>query len=488
MAMAHDLLVISDLHLGEGYAAKTPHVLRLEQELCAFLEHHRDDGRRWRLVINGDMIDLVGMTLMPAEAGLVTGIHPDDHHYGLGARAHVAALKIERVIRHHAEVFRALGRFVAQGHSLEIVVGNHDVELHWPEVQRVLSDGVGRMALEAGAEHTHLAGAITFHGWFFLEEGLAWIEHGHQYDPYCSFEDALEPATDTEEADPNIGALLLRYLGPQMADDINGAYNYTFVGYLQFFVAQGRSRLVGILAAYFGVIRRMVEHWWARGPERIAARRARARGRLREIARRLRLDEDRLVQLAALAKPPVSVDLLRIVRALMVDRLVLLLLVPLVVALMLVLPWPWMPLAVAVAAVPVAWSAWHAVTAREPVDPSETMRRIARRIRTIARVPIVVMGHSHSACAEGDADGEGAGAYFNTGTWVAHDPEQSFTHLRIERTERGVRALLCQWRDGASRAYERAGAVAFATVHHRPEHHRPEHHRREHHRADPRRS
>jgi UDP-2,3-diacylglucosamine pyrophosphatase LpxH len=464
MARARDLLVISDLHLGVvGDGGKTPQILRLEQELCSFLEHHRADGRGWRLVINGDMIDLVGMTLMPADAGFVTGFHPDDHHYGLGARAHAAALKVERVVRHHASVFRALGRFVAAGNSLAIVVGNHDVELHWPEVQRVLLDGIAQAAMEAGGAPEHFADAVTVHGWFFLEEGLAWIEHGHQYDPYCSFEEVLEPATDTEEADPNIGALLLRYLGPHMADDINGAYDYTFFGYLRFWAAQGRTRLLGIGGAYLDVVRRMVQHWRARVPERIAARRARARWRLREISKRLRLDEQRLLHLAALAMPPVSVDLLRIVRALMVDRLVLMLLAPLLIGLLLVLPWPWMPLA-GLAAVPVAWFARHAVIAREPVDPSQAMRKIARRIRAIARVPIVVMGHSHAAWAEGEGDGEGAGAYFNTGTWVAHDPEQSFTHLRIERTERGVRALLCQWRDGSSRAYERAGAYAFATI------------------------
>ncbi|MEZ4238529.1 MAG: hypothetical protein R3F59_20720 [Myxococcota bacterium] len=96
------------------------------------------------------------------------------------------------------------------------------------------------------------------------------------------------------------------------------------------------------------------------------------------------------------------------------------------------------------------------------------MRRIARRIRSLAQVPIVVMGHSHEAWAEAE-EGEGSGAYFNTGTWVASDPERSFTHLRIERTERGVRALLCQWRDGASRAYERVAVPAYATAGRRPE-------------------
>ncbi|MEZ4238530.1 MAG: hypothetical protein R3F59_20725 [Myxococcota bacterium] len=336
-----DLLVISDLHLGEALAADDPQAHRLEEELCAFLEHHRGDGRAWQLVINGDMVDLVGMTLMPADVDPIDGIHPDDHHYGLGARAHVATLKLQKLLAERPAVFAALGRFLAAGHGLAIVVGNHDVELHWPEVQQVLADAIVARAAEAGGDPAHLAQAITFHGWFYLEEGLAWIEHGHQYDPYCSFEDVLEPATDTLEADPNVGALLLRYLGPLMGAQIHGMWGHTFFGFLRFWVAQGRSRVVAILAAYLGVVRRMVEHWRARGPERVAARRERARARLRAVARRLRLEEERLVALAALAKPPVSVELVRIVRALMVDRLALLVLLALAAPLVAVLPWFW---------------------------------------------------------------------------------------------------------------------------------------------------
>ena len=54
------------------------------------------------------------------------------------------------------------------------------------------------------------------------------------------------------------------------------------------------------------------------------------------------------------------------------------------------------------------------------------------------------------------------------GGWPAYDthgnPERAFTHVRIERTAMGVRALLCQWRDGASRAYDADGAAVAASV------------------------
>lgn len=467
-ATGRDLLVISDLHLGDQLGNRSEHTIQLERALVAFLDHHRGDGRAWQLVINGDMIDLIGVTLMPAELGLIGGYHPDDALYGLGARAQVAAAKLRKIVDYHVDVFRALGRFVADGHTVAIVVGNHDAEFHWPEVQRVLADCIATHAIDAGAG-ADAADAITFHGWFYLAEGLAWIEHGHQYDPYCSFEDVLEPAIDEEEVDPNLGALLPRYIGPRMAEDIHHAHSHTFFGFLRMWYAQGASRIAGIGQAYVDVVRRMIEHWRARAPERVAARRARARVRLRRVARRLRLPEERLLALAALAIQPVSVDLLRLIRALMVDRLALLLLGPVVALLpFVVLPWSWVPFGALGAALPIAWFLVHALTAREPTDPSDAMRRIARRIRRLARVPIVVMGHSHSACSEGNAEEEGGGFYFNTGTWVPSDPAHAFTHVRIERTERGVRALLCQWRDGASRVYEAAGACASAFTPVRP--------------------
>jgi UDP-2,3-diacylglucosamine pyrophosphatase LpxH len=403
----------------------------LADQLVAFLGHHREDGRRYRLVVNGDMIDLVGVTLMPGDAGEVVGLHPDDHHYGLGARAHSALAKLAQVIAQNRPVFDALRRFLAAGHEIAIVIGNHDAELHWPEVQELLRQTLGS------------ADRLSFHPWFFFEDGVAWIEHGHQYDPYCSFEDVLAPATDEQEIDPSLGALLPRYVGSRFADPIHEAWGKGFFGFLAFWFRQGRERVLDIGQAYVDVFRRMAEHWQARVPERLAARRALARKRLRAVARRFRLPEEPLFELMALSRPPVGADLFRIVQALMIDRLLLLLLGPALLLLpLMVAPWSWVPWATApVVALLLVW-AWVAGKAREPVDPTDAMRAIAGRIRERLHVPFVVMGHSHRPAAEA--------GYFNTGTWVG----TAFTHLRIERTDRGVRARLCQWVDGASRIFE----------------------------------
>lgn len=458
--MAGDLLVVSDLHLGEALGATSDRTQRLDDALVAFLDHHARDGRDWRLVINGDMLDLVGAVVLPADAGLLAGLHPDDHTYGLGGQAGTAVVKMQAVLQHHEAVFRALGRFLAAGKRVSIVIGNHDAELHWEPVQEVLAGAVARFASEAGASPEQAAD-ITFHPWFFHEEGVAWIEHGHQYDPYCSFEEVLAPATDEVEIDPNLGALLPRYVGTRMTVPVHELWGLGFVDYLRFWFRQGADRVLGILFAYLDVFRRMAEHWRARVPERLAARTALARARLRSLARRMRsrvapkVWETRLLALRSLAPSPIQVGLVRIVRALHLDRLALLVATPaLLLAALALLPWSVQPAAFTLLALVLGgWAAWAAI-AREPVDPSTAMRTAAVRIRQIAEVPFVVMGHTHEPVVERDAQG---GAYFNTGTWVQSDPARAFTHLRIEHTRTGVQARLCQWRDGAIAQYGGAG-------------------------------
>jgi hypothetical protein len=137
----------------------------------------------------------------------------------------------------------------------------------------------------------------------------------------------------------------------------------------------------------------------------------------------------------------------RMVRAVQLDRLLLLLVAPVLMAGLFLVPWPWLPLAaVAVGGVLFAWGRF-ALAAIESDDPRGTMRRVSKIIRASVRVPIVVFGHSHDPEFTDGADG----LYVNTGTWSQHAGLQAFTHLVIERTGTGIRAALCQWTDGRSR-------------------------------------
>jgi UDP-2,3-diacylglucosamine pyrophosphatase LpxH len=454
------LLVISDLHLGEGLrldgdATSDP---RTDTALIDFLEHYRarrPGDQPWRLVVNGDAIDFIAVHLMPHEAGVVAGLHPDDHRYGLGSREHAAAVKLEHVLLRHAEVFRALAAFVAYGHELAMVRGNHDVELYWPEVQRRIRDSLAaawaadpRRSEPGTRSPDAVRAAVSFHDWFVYEPGLAWIEHGHQYDPYCSFDHVLEPLDGWDDIETNIDSAIVRYVANRFVGLMNEHWGRGFWGYLRWVSALGTEKALSVIGGYRAMCSRLLSdrlaHWWA--PERLSERRLRHRTRITALAKHARITRDRLEALHELRVRPIRAELARVVRAVMLDRLAVLLLSPwLVVLPLLVVPFVWWPAAVAVTGTLVILSAWAAAADREPSDPRHSMRSVSRRIHALAEVPVVVFGHSHDAVAIEQP----GGWYFNTGAWVPHGVEggavRAFTHVVIKRAEAGVTAVLCRW-------------------------------------------
>src|SRR5690606_33568616 len=147
---------------------------------------------------NGDMVDFMAITILPDRpeiARLVANRGPDDDEFGLRRTVNATLAKVMMVAERHAELFTAMARFVPRGNRLDIVCGNHDIEFHWPEVQAAFRDAVvdahGTIPDEAARER--LRQGIEFHPWFFYEPGVAWIEHGHQYDENCSFDYNLNP-------------------------------------------------------------------------------------------------------------------------------------------------------------------------------------------------------------------------------------------------------------------------------------------------------
>src|SRR6476646_8246511 len=185
-----NILVISDLHLGEDLrpgganVSYLRHLVALERELEKFLAHYtttRLDGRPWRLVVNGDMVDFMSVMILPEEKA-EEGDDEEDKLYGLGFGDLQSQKKMERVIARHQGVFKRLGEFVAAGNELVIVVGNHDVEFHYPQVQRTLVEWLSGLTLGIGADdaaRAAFARRIEFCPWFYYEEDLIYIEHGH---------------------------------------------------------------------------------------------------------------------------------------------------------------------------------------------------------------------------------------------------------------------------------------------------------------------
>jgi len=79
------------------------------------------------------------------------------------------------IVDAHAEIFVALGGFVAAGGQLDLVVGNHDLDLAHPAVQ---DEFIARLGLPSRGS---VAPNVRFHRWFLYLDNVVYAEHGHRY-------------------------------------------------------------------------------------------------------------------------------------------------------------------------------------------------------------------------------------------------------------------------------------------------------------------
>src|SRR5690348_17118909 len=182
MADSSNILVVSDLHFGEellpGATADRRRAVDLGAEAFReFLRYHavrRIDGRPWRLVIAGDLFDFMsvvvpGTPALPARTA-------DERRFGLARGVKAGVPRMAAICENHRGLLTDMVKFAATGHSIDIVVGNHDVELLAPEVVAELE----RHLRAAGADDRAMT-RLRVVPWFVYVPGVAWIEHGHVY-------------------------------------------------------------------------------------------------------------------------------------------------------------------------------------------------------------------------------------------------------------------------------------------------------------------
>src|SRR5436190_8080333 len=123
------------------------------------------------------MVDFMAVMILPGKE-----VASDEERLcGLAHAERQTLEKLDRVVDRHQGTFRALARFVAAGNELVIVVGNHDVEFHFPDVQRRFVERLAGLA-EGPAGPAGIGERIRFCPWFYYEEERIYVEHGHQYD------------------------------------------------------------------------------------------------------------------------------------------------------------------------------------------------------------------------------------------------------------------------------------------------------------------
>jgi UDP-2,3-diacylglucosamine pyrophosphatase LpxH len=241
----YNLAVISDLHLSEGRNDETKRYSKNEdfffdESFCKFLKYlHRESIRhqkQWKLVINGDMMDFLQVIPSPEPGEVDFEVSEREKKFGLGTEAVKTVWKLKKIMKGHWRFFEGLANFLNRDNKVVIIPGNHDIEFVYEEVQKAFRDGLPTYLTDS-REVENLGANLEFMPWFYHEDRLVYIEHGHQYDPLNSFDFFLCPfrvTGDKTEIDLPSGSFFVRYFFNQIekidpfADNLKPMTRYIF--------------------------------------------------------------------------------------------------------------------------------------------------------------------------------------------------------------------------------------------------------------------
>ena len=464
--LTESLLVFSDVHLGsdiqDGAANKGRRSESVDRDLVRLLSHYRAQkppADRWRIVIAGDFIDFIGITISPESPGSIeTELTEEEHCHGVGNAVDHARLKLARVATRHADVFAALGAFVADGHALSLVHGNHDIEFHWDAVK----DDFRAMLLSHVADRADgetFNERIEFNPWFFYRDGVAYIEHGHQYDPFCATAHIMAPLSplDPRRVARGFCDTLLRFVvRPTRGMKEHGHENVGLGHYISFGAQLGISGMLRLGVSFARAVAEMFRLRRANLSEAAKAVRLDHDERVAKLATATRLGLERLRALLKLQTPPITATVAGIMRGVLLDRLAVAVVAVLTLALVTIFGGFHGHTAWAASGVVVAWTLAHVYFSRQrKLDPAEHLVDRAAHLAKLFPAAFVVMGHTHvpAAVTAGDA------TYINVGSW-AEDAEESAaaegdassyraarTHLVIHVRNERAEAQFCTWED-----------------------------------------
>ncbi len=186
-------LVVSDLHLTEEHKVDPRYPLWkkyktkdffFDQKFKDWLEFMTEDcGGPIELVLNGDIFDFDSITTMPNEPTYRVSVFEKTRT--LFSQVEKSLFKMDVILKAHPIWTQALHDFIKKGNKIVFVVGNHDLEMHYSEVQRMIRKSI--------TTDKFLKKNVKFCEWFYISHEDTHIEHGNQYDPYCVCQTPITP-------------------------------------------------------------------------------------------------------------------------------------------------------------------------------------------------------------------------------------------------------------------------------------------------------
>ena len=452
---AHHYLVVSDLHLCDiedhldGWKRHKSSAWVYDDELDGMVrtfEARLGEGDAFTLVLNGDVFDFDLVTAIPDQP--IFPVRPIEHEYGLDATAPKSAWKLGRILDDHPRFMATLARVVDAGQRLVVVIGNHDRELWFPEVQAVLRERLDLALAARDRPPGAPSGDLVIEPWFFYVPGEIYVEHGHQYDYYSSYRYNLEPVVERHDEVHialSTGNLSNRFLlsnigffNPHATDYILTAYGY-IRHWVRHYAFSGRAListwLIGSTRALLALLsnRARLEASPPKHYERhIAA-----------AAARYGIELETAQALNALRKEPITNRIYKMVREFWLDRFAL---ATAMIAISLTLFASgadlWLKLIIPLLVFPLTWFVYQWIAGNENVLTTEyRAQTFAHSIAQMLPVRAVVFGHTH---VPGLMPLSRETSFANSGTWAPIWDRRglgpapglrNFVHVRV--TERG---------------------------------------------------
>ncbi len=450
-------LILSDVHLGSDLvqharpwtAERLSRVLEVDYKLASLLDHYRNNAepdRKWTLVIAGDLVDFVGMSIIADKAAeLQTPLSEEEMEHGLGSAADHAVHKVHAVARRHPLVFGKLAQFVAAGHRLVLVRGNHDVDFYWEPVRRAFIEELCAHAeLGDDKKRSLFKSRIEFRQWFYYVRGQLYVEHGHQYDETCAYHNGLAPLSpyDPRRLAYSFSDILLRYIvRPTRGFSTEGHEKKSLPHYLRLAFSLGFVGCARLFYRFVRAVIRMFKSWRAHFGRDASRVRSEQEKKLQQIAQRVLVNVDKLRRLTALWATPVTAHISSILRSVFLDVIlssVALVLILIALAVFQIGPFWLIPLVGTLGAIGIA--IWLKIS--RVFDPKEAIKESARRVAKLLPARFIVMGHTHEPVMEPiDEDT----TYINLGNWTGDNldddaPKAPCSHLVIRQVEGQLKA------------------------------------------------
>jgi hypothetical protein len=300
------------------------------------------------------------------------------------------------------------------------------------------------------------------------------IEHGHQYDPYCSFEHVLHPVSpfDPRRTMRSLSDVLLRYVvRPTRGMTEAGHAAAGILTYLRFAFGLGARGMLLLAKRFVAATRALIDLWREHVSDATEWVRNEQERKLAALGRLHRIQLDRLRGLLRLQRPPITKSLLALLASVMLDR-VLLGALGVVTVLVVLLSVESTAIALSVvAAVLLALvglgAAWRRL--RDTLEPSAELRERSALVARLFPAAFIVMGHTH--LPEKQPTTEHA-TYVNLGAWAEDEVEDGLvpnlpatrTHLLVTRIEDRPVAELLTWHPTGPLPYGNAATKGRSEV------------------------